>query len=192
MFSPITTLYTYFPLQFFIRMIIDLLIMAFGVFLAVKMYRRGKFDKVQRAACIVLFIWSAMVLLFTVLGRRSHDDYTSNYNLQLFNCYRQIFVEHDQSMLESVLQNILMFIPIGFTLSVIFIEHRFLIPFAVSFGLSLFIETCQLLLQSGLFELDDLFNNTIGGLIGIFLCLIVGFIYRKAQKNHRKEGNLDP
>lgn len=192
MFSPITTLYTYFPLQFFIRIAIDLLIMAFGVFLAVKMYRSGKFDKLQRAACILLFIYGAIILLFTVLGRRSHDDYELNYNLELFSCYYRIFIECDRSILESILQNILMFIPIGAILPIIFsYKHRILIPIAISFGLSLLIETCQLVLKSGLFELDDLFNNTIGGMIGIILCLTVSYIYHKVLKNHRKEDSIE-
>ncbi|MCH5303790.1 MAG: VanZ family protein [Ruminococcus sp.] len=155
------------------------------------MYRKRKFDKVQQAACIVLFMWGAIVLLFTVLGRRSHNDYELNYNLELFSCYRQIFVEYDKSMLKTALQNILMFVPIGFTLFIVFNnKHRVLISIAVSFGLSLFIEICQLFLKSGIFELDDLLNNTIGGLIGIILCLTVSLIYHKVRKNHRKEDSV--
>lgn len=191
MLSPITTLYTYFPLEFFIRMTIDVLIMAFGVFLAIRMYKKGTFDKEQCAACIILFIWSAFVLLLTVLGRRSHDDYTLNYNIELFSCYRRIFNDGDKSMLRSVIQNILMFIPIGFTLTVVFKnKHRVIFPLAVCFLLSLFIETCQLFMKSGIFEFDDLFNNTLGGLLGIIISLIISAVYKKFQEKSRKEDIL--
>ena len=192
MFSPIRTLYTYFPIQFIIRLTIDLLIMAFGVFLAVRLYKKGIFDREQRAACIVLFIWGAIVLLFTVLGRRSNKTDEMIYNLELFSCYRRIIIQHDHSMLISVLENILMFVPIGFTLSVIFKKHRVIIPLLISFGLSLCIEVCQLLLHSGTFELDDLFNNTLGAAIGIILSLLCSLIIRSIRKNQRKEGNLEP
>lgn len=190
MFSSLYTLYYYFPVIFFVRLTIDLLIMAFGVFLAVRLYKKGLFDRAQRAACIVLFIWGAIVLLLTVLGRRSNKTDEMIYNLELFSCYRRIIIQHDHSMLNSVLENILMFVPIGFTLSVIFKNHRVIIPILLLIGLSLCIEVCQLLLHSGTFELDDLFNNTLGAGIGIFLCLLCSAILKTLRKNHRKEDTL--
>lgn len=191
MFSSLTTLYTYFPEIFFNRLTIDLLIMTFGVFLAVRLYKNGLFDRAQRAACIVLFIWGAIVLLFTVLGRRSNKTDEIIYNLELFSCYRRIIIQHDNSMLVSVLENILMFVPIGFALSVIFKKHRVIIPLLISFSLSLCIEICQLLLHSGVFELDDLFNNTLGAVIGIILSLLFGLFIRNIRKLHRKEDHLE-
>lgn len=185
MFSSLYTLYYYFPVIFFIRLTIDLLIMAFGIFLAVKLYRKGVFDKAQRTACIVLFVWGAIVLLFTVLGRRSYKTDDMIYNLELFSCYRRIFAEHNQPMLISVLQNIVMFVPIGFSLAVIFKKHRIIIPTLISFGFSLCIEVCQLLLKSGFFELDDLFNNTLGAIIGIILYLICRFFVKSMKRKER-------
>ena len=190
MFSPIHTLYTYFPVQFFIRLTIDLLIAAFGIFLSVRLYRKGRFDKVQAAAGIILFIWGAFVLMLTVLGRRTHED-EYGLNLVFFDCYQKIFVGHDKAMLRSVLQNIIMFIPIGFTLSIVFKnKHRFIIPLAISFGLSLTIETSQLVLDSGYFELDDIFNNTMGALFGILLSMLISLIIRRIRI-HRKEEPIE-
>ena len=187
MLSPIRTLYTYFPLQFFICLTLDLLLVACGIFLAVRLFRKGRFDRGQVIACIVLFVWYAAVLFLTVLGRRSKDGFYG-INLDLFCSYREIFEGNSHANLTSVLQNILMFVPIGFTLSVVFKnKHRFIIPLLISIGLSLLIETSQLLLQSGYFELDDLFNNTLGGFIGIVLYLaairIRIIIYHSSKEN---------
>ena len=186
MFSSLYTLYYYFPVIFFIRLTIDLLIMAFGVLLAVRLYKKGIFDRAQRASCIVLFIWGAIVLLFTVLGRRSNKTDEMVYNLELFSCYSRIIIERDHSMLISVFENILMFVPIGFTLSVIFKKHRVIIPSLISFGMSLCIEVCQLLLHSGTFEFDDLFNNMLGAVFGVILCLLFDSIFSKASKQTSK------
>ena len=177
MFSSLYTLYYYFPIIFFIRLTIDLMIVAFGVFIAVKLYHKGVFTKGQSAACIVLFVWGAIVLLFTVLGRRSYKTDDMIYNLELFSCYHRIFAEHDQPMLKSVMQNIFMFIPIGFSLAAISKKHRIIIPLLISFGFSLCIEVCQLLLRAGLFEMDDLFNNTLGAFIGIIMFLVCRSVY---------------
>lgn len=191
MFSPITTLYTYFPLQFIICTIIDLSIMALGVFLAVRLYKKGIFRKSQSIACVVLFVWSAVVLFMTVLGRRYHPDYSGNHNFELFSSYRAIFVEQNKEMLISVLQNILMLVPIGIMLPIVLKnKHRFILSLLICFLFSLFIETCQLFLKSGFFELDDLFNNTLGGMIGIIICLIGSSLYQKVHNIHRKEDTL--
>ncbi len=191
MFSPITTLYTYFPLQFIICTIIDLSIMALGVFLSVRLNIKGTFRKAQSVACIVLFVWGAVVLFMTVLGRRYHPHYYDNHDYELFSSYRAIFNEQNMTMLISVLQNILMFIPIGITLPIVLIsKHKYVVSLLICFLFSLLIETCQLLLKSGYFELDDLFNNTLGGLIGIIICLICSSLYRMTHNNHRKEDIL--
>ena len=158
------------------------------MYLAVRLYKKGTFDKAQRIACIILFIWSAIVLFMTVLGRRTHDYYTDNYNFEWFHSYRQIIIDNDGKMLISVLQNIIMFIPIGLTLSMVFRrKHGFSVPLGISILFSLLIETCQLLLKSGLFELDDLFNNTLGALIGIITYLIFYGILNASIKK-KEEG----
>ena len=159
--------------------------------MAIRLRKKGLLDKAQFAAFIVLVIWSSIVLFLTVLGRRSKPD-TYGFNLVLFSSYQGLFDEANSAVLSTALLNILLFVPIGFTLSVVFKnKHRLLIPLLISFGFSLLIETCQLLLQSGFFELDDLFHNTLGGLIGILLCLLSGMIYRTIQ-NKRKEVSLEP
>jgi len=79
-----------------------------------------------------------------------------------------------------------MFVPIGFTLSVIFKDHRVIIPILLSIGLSLCIEVCQLLLHSGTFEFDDLFNNTLGAVFGVILCLLFDAIFSKVSKQTSK------
>lgn len=192
MFSPITTLYTYFPLQFFICLTIDLMIMAVGVLLAVRLYKKGTFDKAQRVACIILFIWAAIVLFLTVLGRRLNREGIDNYNMELFSCYRMIIYNHDQTILSTTIQNIVMFIPIGFTLSAVFKDrHKLVLPLAITFILSLVIEVCQLLLKSGLFELDDLFNNTLGAFIGILLYMMIAYIICKRTGNEDRIESKD-
>lgn len=191
MFSPISTLYTDLRVEFFIRVTVDILLMALGLFFTVRLYKKGKLDKTQTVACGVLVVWGSFVLLLTVIGRRSHPDVVFVHNFELFSSYRQIIDERHTSLLISVIENILMFTPIGFTLSVVFRnKHRFIIPLAICFLLSLFIETCQLILNAGMFELDDLFNNTLGGLIGIIICMTISLIYRTIRKHHRKEDIL--
>ena len=184
MLSPIFTLYTYFPVQFFVSLTLDLLLMTAGVVLSVVMYKKGSFNKFQLAACIVLSVWGALVLFLTVLGRRMNRGNINSFcNLDLFSCYRRSFFEGDRVLLKSTLQNIAMFIPFGFVLPAILNnKHRFIFTIIISFTLSLFIETCQLLLKSGIFELDDLINNTLGAFLGVILYCVYDKIISKLRK----------
>lgn len=73
---------------------------------------------------------------------------------------------------ESIL-NIILFIPIGAILGLLFKRYVF---FKVAlFGLlfSFFIESMQLCLSRGIFDIGDLFNNTLGAVIGF--CFVIIF-----------------
>ena len=74
-----------------------------------------------------------------------------------------------------------MFVPLGFLLSALFSKHRFIIPTAILFSLT--IETLQLFLMRGLFEWDDVVSNTIGACIGILLYQAITKI--PAEKSRR-------
>lgn len=78
------------------------------------------------------------------------------------------------------LKNVLAFIPFGFFLSELLSStkrfgpwHRLGYVALIAFGLSLCIETLQLLLSIGFFEVTDLVTNTVGGGVGASLALLV-------------------
>ena len=48
-----------------------------------------------------------------------------------------------------------------------------------SFLFSLIIESCQYIFKVGVFDVDDLLLNTIGGLIGYIIYKIAVMIYRR-------------
>ena len=57
-----------------------------------------------------------------------------------------------------------------------------------AFLFSLCIETLQLITKVGVFDVDDLMMNTVGGLIGWIIYCIIRFIYHKWKaKNKKKE-----
>ena len=63
-----------------------------------------------------------------------------------------------------MINNIWLFIPFGAGLYAIFRKKR---VWAAALGLSLAIELIQYFTGLGILELDDLFGNTLGGVIGV-------------------------
>lgn len=82
--------------------------------------------------------------------------------------------------------NIVAFMPLGFLLPLIcgFRSMRLLKVLLISFGVSLALETAQLVLAIGTFDVDDMIMNTAGGVLGYALLWIMRLIF--APKPGRK------
>ena len=168
MLLTIKTLPHYFPEIFVNRIIISVL--AFAVFCAVTiiLYKRQRFNKVQCIAAILLSLYIVVLLYFTVVGRYSHEEY--EYEIQFFTSYRWFFRHNDEQMLRQLLINFIMLIPVGFLLPIIInVKHKYLITLGLSLLLTVFIETMQLIMKCGAFEIDDIINNFVGAVIGMLL-----------------------
>lgn len=78
-----------------------------------------------------------------------------------------------------IMQNVMMFVPFGFILcwciggiKAVTEKRRVLISVLVSLGCSICIESSQLIFKLGTFEFDDLFDNTLGGFIGVIIFVV--------------------
>ena len=104
-----------------------------------------------------------MFLMFaaTVLAREAGDK--GRYHLDLFWSYKEAFTQ----LRSQIAANILMFVPIGVLMGI----EKSLVYAVCGFVFSCFIEIAQLITHRGLFELDDILNNTIGLMIGLLLTI---------------------
>lgn len=96
------------------------------------------------------------------------DQLTFRANLVPFH---QIFMYFEQATLHSWVNfagNILIFMPFGMLLPLLFrgMSNPWSKVFILSFTFSLGLETSQLILAIGMFDVDDLILNTFGGLLG--------------------------
>lgn len=96
------------------------------------------------------------------------DQLTVRANLVPFHV---IFTYFEQATLHSWVNfagNILIFMPFGMLLPLLFrgMANPWSKVFMLSFTFSLGLETSQLILAIGMFDVDDLILNTFGGLLG--------------------------
>jgi glycopeptide antibiotics resistance protein len=114
---------------------------------------------------LVLTVYILSVLYLTLLNRSMNADML--YNLKLFWSYQDMMRVPGYFYYKVIVLNILLFVPFGFLPA--FLIKRFnsiKIIVLLAFLFSSYIELSQLLFRRGLFELDDLFNNSLGALIG--------------------------
>lgn len=123
---------------------------------------------------------TAVVIRF--LGAMKH---ASGYNLSL--AFNRLFQVSGQGPAEFI-SNIAVFVPFGFFLAEFiastkrFGSWRRIEGVALAaFGLSLCIECLQLVLHVGFFEVIDLVLNTMGGVIGAGLSLLISRLFRSRE-----------
>lgn len=145
-----------------------------SVYLIYKKVFHGKktITKMQAFCSVLLCCWLLLVLGLTSLSRGA--NYTGELNVDFFSGYISAWNNWSISELQLIIFNMLMFAPLGFLLPLLWKKaEKIGVTLAVSLGLTTMIEVMQLLTGTGIFEFDDLFHNTVGGLFGYFCIMAI-------------------
>lgn len=153
-----------------------------------------KSRKIVNRLAWLLFVLYIMLLAYFLFfseeyGRTGNcSDY--RYNLHLFQEIKRFIIYRKEvgfkSFIVNIIGNVLAFAPFGFVLPIISPSNRkFINILVLSFELTLGVELMQLLLKVGIFDVDDIFMNTIGGVLGYILFLIARKIYYKVRKGKK-------
>ena len=148
--------------------LVTLLFSGFLVFSSVyyRLEYREK-EKLVRVSGVVLFALSCLFFVYLAVFRRYAHDVQPEFTP--FWSYRAVISgNYGIDVFAQIIENIVIFIPIGFFLPFLLGEKRssFLSVGVFGFLLSLFAELCQLVFRLGVCETDDLINNTVGAVVG--------------------------
>ena len=128
--------------------------------------------QLQKLVLILLVGYTVAIICKLLIFRSERFE---EPNLDFLWSYRAIF-SGKEGMLSQVSLNILLFIPVGFLATTAFLgkrKLRVILPFIVGITLTTVIESLQFFLHRGMFELDDIFNNTVGTVLGILIALLI-------------------
>ena len=137
----------------------------------------------------VLFIIYVLLLIYFLFfseayGRVAEAEREYRYNLMPFVEIRRFWVYRDQlglfALFTNIFGNVLGFVPLGCILPVICRKWRngFLIILS-GFGLSLCVETIQLITKVACFDVDDMILNTLGAALGYLVFAVCDYLRRK-------------
>ncbi len=132
--------------------------------------RGGKrtITKQQFLVAFLLLGWLAAVLGLTLFTRPAMFE--GWFNFRLFSGYLNAWNNWSLSEFQLIIFNMLMFVPLGFLLPLLTRRaRRFLPVLLLSLLVCVLLEMLQMLTHRGVFELDDIFHNTLGSVIGYFL-----------------------
>ena len=108
-----------------------------------------------------------LVIVATLIFRNPTKDF--HYELIPFRILRVQNGGKMKDLLQQMLANIVMFIPIG----ILFTFSTKRNPILCGAFFSIVLESLQLITHRGVFEIDDILYNTCGAAIGVFLVKIL-------------------
>jgi glycopeptide antibiotics resistance protein len=130
----------------------------------------------QKLGWVLFIAYLALLVYFMFFAEsfgRNPDLREYSYNLEPFKEIRRFYKYRKllgmEAFLLNIAGNVVGFMPCGFFLPIISRRSKkFCNTFLFSFCLSLCIEITQLVFRVGSFDVDDLFLNTLGGVLGFF------------------------
>lgn len=151
--------------------------------------------KIQKCGWLIFVLYLAALTYFMFFaesfGRVVNEEAKYSYNLELFREIKRFYMYREQLGMEAVVLNlagnVVAFMPFGFFLPVVSRRgRRWYNAILLGFLLSLSIETIQLVCKVGSFDVDDLFLNTVGGILG-FICYKMVQRIRVRRKLHGRK-----
>ena len=136
-----------------------------------------------RALLSLLLVGYLVVLIYVTLFRTSEGRVASSINPHLFRAFREAWNAFTLQRWLNPLLNVAVFMPLGILLPLMAKPfRRWYATLAAGLGGSLLIEIAQYLLSRGTADVDDLFANTLGTMLGYCLCMaFVSLIGRKGK-----------
>ena len=144
----------------------------------------------KRILSWILFLAYLMVLVYLCFFSgemgRNHSSY--GYNLVPFREIKRYYAHIDTIgtyiFVLNIVGNVVAFMPFGFFRPLLGVKKLGIFKTVIQGALfSLFIETSQLLVQVGSFDVDDIILNTLGTFAGYLVFSLFNKIYRRLIKN---------
>ena len=134
----------------------------------------------QRNLTRILFAVYFLILVWILLFKMSFslDELYKNRSINLIPFMGSVLV-NGRIYINEIIDNILVFIPIGIYICMLKEDWSILRKISVGFFISLGIEVLQFILAIGATDITDLLGNTLGGILGIG----VFYLFSKLFKN---------
>lgn len=136
---------------------------------------RGKQPFPRKKAILTVFLVGYLgVLGYATLSRLGGIG-ASGVNFHLFRSWREAWNHFTLTAWANVLLNIAMLIPFGILLPLLFPRfQKFFRMLSAALALTLYIESAQYLSGRGIWDIDDIFTNTLGTMMGwcMLMCVL--------------------
>lgn len=134
----------------------------------------------------ILIAYAACVLYITLFSRS--PSLSRAFSAKLLGAWVEMF-KGDRVVGKELVENIVLFIPLGFLTTALFARGRRLRPLpapVLGLALSLGVEIAQYFSGRGKFSLSDLFNNTLGAALGLAAAGVAFLLFDPKKRAGRR------
>ena len=138
----------------------------------------------QRNLTRILFAVYFLILVWILLFKMSFslDELYKSRSINLIPFMGSVVV-NGRIYINEIIDNILVFIPIGIYICMLKEDWSILRKISVGFFISLGIEVLQFILAIGATDITDLIGNTLGGIIGIGVFYLFSKVFKNKTNN---------
>lgn len=142
-----------------------------------------RIEKRKLVGYAISFCYLVVVVGATLLRG---NYYKYSFCPYLFQSYRSAWNTASEVEWRNIILNILMFVPIGFLVPVVFPKMQSFWKVSLTgLGMTILIEGIQLIAKRGIFEADDLLDNTLGAMIGYGMYVLLRYLAECIAKRER-------
>ncbi|ONI39901.1 hypothetical protein AN639_05115 [Candidatus Epulonipiscium fishelsonii] len=133
-------------------------------------------DKMNKLTTTKLLLWLYIIVVIELILFKGIIPFTETYISRSINVipFHETLKINGKIRLSDFIDNILIFIPFGMSLSVLKIKDT--IPklkiVVLTFAFSLILELGQYIFGLGVTDVTDLITNTLGGFIGVLIIIV--------------------
>ncbi|SFR57040.1 VanZ family protein [Anaeromicropila populeti] len=145
---------------------------------------------ISRVLFVIYIITLLYFLFFSEGFNRSEITLEYRYNLEFLKEVKRSFwclrAGNTSYFVINFLGNIAAFVPFGFAVPLIGKKKNFFYVLFLTIEFTIFVELLQLVLRVGSFDVDDIFLNTLGGILGYIIFFAAKLLFGKHEKGGRK------
>jgi len=133
-------------------------------------------------ALFVIYLLALIWILLFKLGVQF--SYMGNRNVNLIP-FREFLTSRGRVDVGEVIMNVLIFVPLGIYSGVTFRRWSFVMKLFFAFSISLMFEGLQYILRIGAFDITDIINNSLGGMLGLAIFEILEKVFHDSVKSRK-------
>ena len=153
------------------------ILVGFATVLYLLLHQWPRVRRAVKAVDVILLIGWLGAVIYATIGQRSGDSDSTAVSLQLFHSYREVWNGGNVELYRSNFMNMMLFYPAGLVGASLLPKKwpgwsRCILVAAVFAAMSAGIEFLQYRYALGQCEIDDVFHNTTGALLGCLVALL--------------------
>jgi len=142
----------------------------------------AKTTKTTKILFIIYLIALFEIIIFKLDIPFSNMGYSRSINLIPF--YESLIV-NGKIVLSEIFMNMIIFIPLGIYIEMIFSKSSTMKKISIIFVVSLICEISQFIMAIGASDITDIINNTIGGIVGLIIMYMLVKLFKDKYKIYK-------